>query len=138
MAFKSGEVSGPILTAVNMRLSGCSIKEIAEALGKSPECISAWLKRPEVREKYAQLNDEYASDFRDALKGRSRRAYDKALGVMESQLDSENEWVKQNAARDILTRFQQAVVGDEANEVIVRFEGMPTIGEPSASDEVDE
>lgn len=69
------------------------------------------------------------------MKHESKKLYKRSLGVMSEQLDSDNDWIRQNAARDLLTRFHSQVLGEEANEVTVRVIGMPEIGESTGKDD---
>lgn len=57
--------------------------------------------------------------------------YGKALQTIKSQMDSDNAWIAQGAAREVLSRFGDAVMGTESNETVIKIEGMPTIGEPT-------
>ena len=61
--------------------------------------------------------------------------YGKALQTIQTQMDSENAWIAQGAAREVLTRFGDVVMGADSKEVTIRVEGMPTIGTPDAGEQ---
>ena len=81
--------------------------------------LRSWLKEPIFQEYYRGLHRQLGFPL-----------YSKALRLMESQLDSNNPWLAQGAARDILTRLGNQVIGSEEQNVHVVFEGMPELGEP--------
>ena len=85
--------------------------------------LRAWLRDPKCQEAYRAVVREIAMP-----------TYGKAMGVMVRQLDSGNEWVAQGAAREVLTRFGPAVLGDDDREITVRIEGMPVLGAPLPGD----
>ena len=85
--------------------------------------LRAWLRDPKCQEAYRAVVREIAMP-----------TYGKAMGVMAHQLDSPNEWVAQGAAREVLTRFGPAVLGDDDREITVRVEGLPVMGVPTIDD----
>lgn len=61
-------------------------------------------------------------------------AYGRAVNKIAEQINNENPWVAQGAAREVLNRFSAAVMGDENKEVVVRIEGMPELGAPTVDE----
>ena len=124
MAKPSGIPAREKAEAVAMIADGASCQAMAERFGVTPQTISNWLKNPTVLEEVRQ----------QTLK-RVVPAYSKALSVLLKQLDSDMPWIQQGAARDILTRYHDIVTGQDSREVVIRLEGAPAIGLPSAADD---
>ena len=135
--FDTGQLKfrGKIGDAIQMYVMGYNMTEIANSIGVNANTVRGWMKREDVKEEVVRQKEIYDNEFREEIKNRSKKLYEKALGVMSGQLDSENEWIQQNAARDLLTRFQADITGAEANTVTVHVVGMPEIGESTGKED---
>lgn len=121
--------------AIRMYAAGRTKTAIAEELDMALSAVNVWFNTPAVMDEVNKIIEQEDKDFRDMMKKKGKTLYGKALNIMGNQLDSENEWIQQNAARDLLTRFQTDVTGAEANTVTVHVIGMPEIGESSGKDD---
>jgi transcriptional regulator with XRE-family HTH domain len=119
MARASGLPISVKAEAVQMLALGYTQGEVAERLGVDQTTVGAWAHDPKILEQVRKKTLE-----------RVIPAYSKALAVMERQLDSDLPWVQQGAARDILTRYHEIVTGRSNQEIVIRLEGMPTLGIP--------
>ena len=81
--------------------------------------LRLWKKKPEFTELYRALLREMAMP-----------AYGKALNRITKQIDDPNPWIAQGAAREALTRFGPAIMGENENEITIKVEGMPVLGMP--------
>jgi hypothetical protein len=55
----------------------------------------------------------------------------RALNKLSEQIDHEKPWLANKAANDILQRVPKSLLADEdENTVVVKVEGMPTLGVP--------
>lgn len=81
--------------------------------------LRLWKKKPEFTELYRALLREMAMP-----------AYGKALNRITQQIDDPNPWIAQGAAREALTRFGPAIMGENENEIVIKVEGMPVLGMP--------
>ena len=54
----------------------------------------------------------------------------KALTKLSSQIDSDQEWLANKAANDILQRGIKMAGFDDENTITVKIEGMPELGSP--------
>jgi transcriptional regulator with XRE-family HTH domain len=121
--------------AVKLIARGHTQKEVAEKLGMSPAWIYYVMQRPDALEEYTRI-----------IKADILPIYAKALRVMSGQTGSNNEWIAQGAARDLLTRFEKRVMQDEEKqEIVIRLTGGEIeLGEPkydggaSEAEDVDE
>lgn len=55
--------------------------------------------------------------------------YGRAVNTIGSQLDSDQPWLANKAANDILSRGA-TVFGEEDKKIVVQIEGMPELGTP--------
>lgn len=86
--------------------------------------LRRWMRLPAFQELY-----------RARVMAAAMPMYGKALQTIKAQMDSENAWIAQGAAREVLTRFGDTVMGTDSKEVTIRISGMPTIGVPDADDQ---
>lgn len=86
--------------------------------------LRRWMRLPAFQELY-----------RARVMSTALPMYGKALQTIQAQMDSENAWIAQGAAREVLTRFGDVVMGTDSKETVIRIEGMPTIGTPDAEEQ---
>lgn len=86
--------------------------------------VAKWLERPDCVDYYRKI----------LLQMEAPRYVGKALHVLAKQLDSENEWIANKAANDLLNKFHDHVLGTNSNTVTIQFEGLPELGSPDAVD----
>ena len=80
-------------------------------------------KNPKFQEYYKSLVTEW-----------SVHNLGKALTKLSEQIDSDQAWLANKAANDVLQRAQKMVMGEDENTVHVKIEGMPEIGVPDGND----
>lgn len=112
--------------AASLLATGMTYKQIAEQLELPPSRIQQWAKREDFKQLYRQI-----------LEGAGLRQYARAINVLETQMESKNDWLAQNAARDLANRFEKAVAGIENNRITVTLAGMPELGTPDNEESED-
>lgn len=112
--------------AASLLATGMTYKQIAEQLELPPSRIQQWAKREDFKQLYRQI-----------LEGAGLRQYARAINVLETQMESKNDWLAQNAARDLANRFEKAVEGIENNRITVTLAGMPELGTPDNEESED-
>lgn len=113
------------MRAAYLVAAGMPYKEVAEVVKFSEAAVKNWFSEPNVEAEYLRL--VRADIYPD---------YARAKAKLNSQLDSNNEWVSQNAARDIVGRTEKFVLKPaERQEIVVRLVGAPELGVPDAGDE---
>lgn len=102
------------------------IEDLAEKYHKSCTSIRRWLRTPDVQEEYRKVLR--AAEVR--IVARARRKLDKSM-------DSDNEYLAFQASQFALTRYEDAVMGDDRGDVVVRLVSgeLPKIGMPHRSDD---
>ena len=99
-------------------------KEQRRMMSKARRTLRKWLEDPRFQEVYKAIIMEIALP-----------AYGKAVQTLSNQTQSSNEWLANKASNDVLTRFGDMVLGRNSQEVVVRIEGMPTLGTPDSYDD---
>lgn len=110
---------GKKLKAVRLVLEGLEVPDAAKRAGLTPETVKNLLRRDDVR----KLQVEYAQDV-------LRSSAAKAAQALVRQLDSNNEWVVQNAASRIL-QYIQTMEDNQDATITVAFTSMPAPVLPS-------
>lgn len=109
------------LEAAKLVARGVPYKEIAERLGVTRISIHNWFD-----------DEEFQAACRAEAARLHMRTYHKACSVLAEQLDHKNPWVRQNAARDLATRYEVDAMGRSSTDVHVIVEGLPAVGMPDA------
>lgn len=89
--------------------------------GKCTKTLRKWSKLPGFADCYRAIVREIAFP-----------TYGAAVQRIAKQVNDANPWVAQGAAREVLSRFGPVVMGEEDREIVVKVEGMPMLGMPSA------
>ncbi len=89
--------------------------------------LNRWINSPKFQEYYQKLLKDFAM-----------RWYGKALHTIANQMDSQQGWLANKAANDILTRVGNIVTGEDENTVKIQIEGMPTLGSPDTVEDVED
>lgn len=114
---------------IRLEAEGLSTPEIAlELFGKkttdpdyhSLECkFSRWRKHP-----------RYDEIWKDQVDRSCYRLMSKSKRRIERQIDSQEEWLANKAANDLMAFSKSRLYGDEENTVSIHIEGMPNLGTP--------
>lgn len=76
-------------------------------------------------------NDEKFQEFYRSLVTEWRVHHaGKALETIAKQMDSNQPWLANKAANDVLTYSKELITGADDNTVLIKFEGMPELGVP--------
>ena len=117
---------------IRMSAQGCGRQEILKAIfgldiGTSPENeihnadnkMSRWRKLP-----------EFESIWKDEVRQILYGCTAEAVQVIKGQLRSDQGWLQNKAANDLLNYGKSQIYGDEEKTVHVQIDGMPDIGSP--------
>ena len=83
--------------------------------------IRKWMKDDSFKECYQALLKELAYN-----------TVGFSLRNLQKQLTDSNGWLANKAANDLLNKLYPVVMGENQNELVVKVEGMPELGEPDA------
>lgn len=131
-----GKLTAQALQAAQLMADGHKIKDIITAVfGVTYESDNAAWQRG--RRKLAKWQDDPA--WQEAYNRYVRRAVTPLVGravrKIDEQIDDVNPWIAQGAAREVLSRFGGAVLGEDDKSITIKVEGMPTIGVPTGEDD---
>jgi hypothetical protein len=84
----------------------------------------------------------YADCYRSIVNREMLGLYSRSLQVLDKQLDldpksAKEGWLANKAANDVINKYHDTVMGVNSNEVVVRVEGMPTLGKPEDAEGAD-
>lgn len=130
MATKS-KLTAQALQAAQLMADGHKIKDIITAVfGVTYESDNAAWQRG--RRKLAKWQDDPA--WQEAYNNCVRRAVaplvGRAVSRIDKQIDDDNPWIAQGAAREVLSRFGSGIMGEDDKSITIKVEGMPQIGVP--------
>ena len=112
--FTPAEIASAVFNVTTPE-GGVDKKKLESALSQ----VRKWRKEP-----------EFISLYRDTLREMTEPACGKAVQKITEQIDDENPWIAQNAAREVLTRFLPVVMGEDDKTITIKVEGMPELGTP--------
>lgn len=111
--------------AAKMAGEGKSYAEISTALNISKGSLSRWFGRTDMRELRSAAMSDYVG-----------RIAPKAYATLEAQLASDNPWVAQGAAREIIRLYNQ-ISGAADQSVLVSFAALPQVGAPKSAETIE-
>ena len=115
-----GKSRAEILKAIfNLDIESSPDNEIHNADNK----MSRWRKLP-----------EFESIWKDEVKQILYGCTAEAVQVIKGQLRSDQGWLQNKAANDLLNYGKGQIYGDEERTVHVQIEGLPDIGSPDDSE----
>ena len=118
-------LSPKAVEAVRLAIDGYKRKQIAETLGVCVGTVDRWITSEEG-------HAEYVRQMKSAVK----TSFTKAVKRLDKQIDSENDWIAQGAAREIVGRYGAAVMGDDQQEITIHITGgLPALGMPKQTEE---
>ena len=112
--FSTAEIAAAMFN-VTTPDGGTDKKKLANALSQ----VRKWRREP-----------EFIALYRDTLREMTEPACGRAVKKITEQVDDENPWIAQNAAREVLTRFLPIVMGEDDKTITIKVEGMPELGTP--------
>jgi hypothetical protein len=99
---------------------GLDLKTDDEKTIHNADCkMSRWRKLP-----------EFETVWKDEVKQILYGCTAEAVQVIKGQLRSDQGWLQNKAANDLLNYGKQQIYGDEERTVHVQIEGLPDIGSP--------
>lgn len=130
------EMTAQMLQAAQLLADGHDLKDIVTVLwGVTKEGDRAAYERGYRKLRKWQADPKWQELYQKQLKSSVAPLVGRAVRKIGEQIDHSNPWIAQGAAREVLSRFGAAAMGDEDKSVTVRVEGMPTLGVPGAESE---
>ena len=119
---------------VALEVQGYSTDEITQELwgegkgdphyGVLSQKLSRWRQNPEYNKLWMEFMGKLGRDL-----------LSEGLRKLRKQVRSEQDWLANKAANDVVNFAKGRVFGDEEKTVTVKFEGMPDLGTPDQPEE---
>ena len=120
------------MQAAHMMFQGFTDEDIAREIfrtGDDKKKISSG----KTRLRKLRKTDAFMEYYRTIITEWGVHNVGRALMRLSQQIDDPNAWLANKAANDILTQSKRMVTGDDENQITVKIEGMPELGEPEKS-----
>lgn len=88
------------------------------------------LRRDKQRLQNLRKDEKFLAYYRSIVTEWSVHYTGPALNKLAEQMNDPSGWLANKAANDVLQRAMPVVMGNEANTVTVKIEGMPELGSP--------
>lgn len=92
------------------------------------------LKGDKQRLQRLRKDEKFMEYYRSILTEWSVHYTGPALNKLAEQINSSEGWLANKAANDVLQRSMPTIMGNEANTITVKVEGMPELGSPDQED----
>lgn len=103
MALK--KISSRHKQAMLLRMQGLNYEQIAEQIGVGPSIVENWFYRDTTfRTEFEKFAQEYIEEITKTARERMQSAADQAMQTLVELLNSQNERIRLDAARDLLDR----------------------------------
>ena len=118
---------------------GMTQAEIARQFNVTPQSVSKAINKPEILEEYDNRRTAHALRSKIRLTAATEKAVEVQIGYLSMELPVNLEYLRQNAARDILDRSGLRVEPtDDKNEIKISFEAPFELGMPTSCEGQDE
>ena len=75
-------------------------------------------------------SEKFQEYYRSIITEWSVHYVGKALNKLAEQIDSDQAWLANKAANDVITQSKSVITGVDDNSVVIKVEGMPELGVP--------
>ena len=126
---RDGYLLGWQINVADMMFRGFSDTQIAKELW--PEKTSdKEIKSACNRIRMLRRTDKFQEYYRTLVTEWSAHHVGKALNKLVEQIDSDQAWLANKAANDVIQHSKQMMTGMDDGTVVVKVEGMPELGTP--------
>ena len=131
---RPGFLQGWQINAAEMMFRGFTDEEIAREIWKieadGTDEARKKLRNGKDRLRKLRNDEKFQEYYRSLVTEWSVHHAGKALLTISDQLSSNQPWLANKAANDVLTYSKALINGVDDNTVLIKFEGMPEIGTP--------
>ena len=128
-ARKPGFLKGWQITVADLMFRGFSDKQIAKELWPE-KTTDKEIKSACNRIRLLRRTDKFQEYYRTLVTEWSSHHVGKALNKLVEQIDSDQAWLANKAANDVIQHSKQMLTGVDDGTVVVKVEGMPELGTP--------
>ena len=130
-ARRDGYLQGWMIDAANYLFQGKDDEEIVRLLWfqyKNPDKKQLSAAKQRLRRAYG--NPKFEEYYKSIVTEWSRHNVGKALLKLGEQIDSDQPWLANKAANDVLTQAKKMALGEDENTVTVKIETGIELGTP--------
>ena len=125
---RPGFLEGWKIGAADMMWRGMTDDEITKALW--PERTEQQQKNAKARLRNLRKDEKFQEYYRSLVTEWSVHHVGKAYNKLVEQIDSDQPWLANKAANDVITQSKAMLTGMDDGTVVVKVEGMPELGTP--------
>ena len=93
------------------------------------------LRAAKQRLRNLRRDEKFQEYYRSIITEWSVHNVGKALSKLSEQIDSNQPWLANKAANDVILQSKTLISGADDNTVVVKVEGMPELGSPEEEDD---
>lgn len=126
---RPGFLQGWQINAADMMFRGYTDEEMVKELW--PEKTQQnQIQAAKKRLRNLRRDEKFQEYYRSLVNEWSVHHVGRALKKLSEQIDSNQPWLANKAANDVLTQSKLMLTGTDDGTVVVRVEGMPELGTP--------
>ena len=126
---RPGFLQGWQLNAADMMFRGYTDEEMVKELWPQKETPNQ-IRAAKQRLRNLRANEKFQEYYRTLIAEWSVHHVGRALSKLSEQIDSNQPWLANKAANDVLLQSKALTTGIDDGTVVVRVEGMPELGTP--------
>jgi len=127
---RPGFLQGWQINAADMMFRGYTDEEIVKALWPYKEWTDKAVKAAKSRLRNLRKDEKFQEYYRSLVTEWSVHHVGRALNKLAEQVDSNQPWLANKAANDVILQSKNLITGLDDNTVVVKVEGMPELGVP--------
>lgn len=126
---RPGFLQGWQLNAADMMFRGCTDEEMVRAIWPE-KTTDKQINAAKQRLRNLRRGEKFQEYYRSLVTEWSVHHVGRAYNKLAEQIDSNQPWLANKAANDVLTHSKQMLTGMDDGTVVVKVEGMPELGTP--------
>lgn len=127
---RPGFLQGWQMNVADYMFRGFTDEEIVKELWPDKLETDNKLRAAKERLRNLRKNEKFQEYYRSIITEWSVHNVGKALNKLSEQIDSNQPWLANKAANDVILQSKALISGTDDNTVRVQIEGMPEIGSP--------
>lgn len=127
---RPGFLQGWQINAAELMFRGFTDEQIVKEIWDVADDDKKGMRNGKGRLRTLRANEKFQEYYRSLVTEWSVHHAGKALITIANQMDSNQPWLANKAANDVLTYSKTVINGADDNTVLIKFEGMPEIGTP--------
>lgn len=128
-ARQPGFLKGWQITAADLMFRGMTDREIIHELWPD-KTDEKGIRACQQRLKRLRQNEKFQEYYRSLVQEWSVHHVGKAFNKLVEQIDSNQPWLANKAANDVIQHSKQMLTGMDDGTMVVKIEGMPELGTP--------